>query len=988
MKLGDVVKVFYNDRVDMFGSPRSEWYYGEVVKIRPIPGGSREDITVNFGPSYRQTIGCPCRELVKVDIPIDSDAFFPERFSPGDIVDVLSFHAGKDAEELYRGRVAAADHARGTCDVYYYDGFGYEKNIPTDQRKVRLISPLSEDRSWLDGKEVLVKSPENAHYAATIALVEESRGDPGRSVSCRIMPKYAAEGKEAFMSDVQAAEAALSLQMKRSLDERRIRVCMWPVSGTACPAETARKRRRDAVNYNEDEGYSSTAGSDDGDSLSQRRKTCATGDLSFQSGDDSSEEEDIEAYNDRIAGSGGRSDCGSDSSPTDDHEALTGAEMQRSSKVEKEVITSMRCGDQSQQSYRGAAERSDADGSDGLSSTKAASSAAAAAGQKDYPEDRTNPCLPETAEQRKPLLSAGTLTLTEAFIIPNNSREATIPNSTRLNMLRKLCQMQIRTLTNLPLPKDVLAIVRILELHLYNEASSLSVYTDISTLKRRIASVAQRTSVSYANCRTNRSSALEFAERVLAAFAEGGIDATPIHPARDQPQTSPQPKISANAAVFPSGQYQKMNHAEMDPFQRQQRNGQKDPASSMPQPRDNHPRTHLAHQTRQAVDNAYRATMLKAILSLFKDHAESEAVKESWAKLLEKELYLTAESIESYCDNSTLFRRIREATPRVNEKLHAKETSRQTTSFVDRGSTRANAVQHSQPIQEDSVGRRSGDAASQPSTSHGATDTESESQKCLKPKLSVGCAAKKALALNESSDSDSSSDEEEIQLKEVSHDFPENTRSKETDDGPQYKSDSRQSSQGSPRADKSIGKKYQEPPKNDGSTSQDIRDPRRYHRGGKGLDQMSSDNYLLEQAISTLEQEKKNLQDMLQSKDDEIKELRRQMAKRSDPKDLVRSAIAANKQSHNAALASKDLEIDYLKSDLRRAQERAKEMNRVELMQVQVIAELKEQHQAERTRVDEEHAGKLNALRESYEAKYLALQAQMDLIRGFQQKSI
>jgi len=25
MNLGDVVKVFYNDRVDMFGSPRAEW---------------------------------------------------------------------------------------------------------------------------------------------------------------------------------------------------------------------------------------------------------------------------------------------------------------------------------------------------------------------------------------------------------------------------------------------------------------------------------------------------------------------------------------------------------------------------------------------------------------------------------------------------------------------------------------------------------------------------------------------------------------------------------------------------------------------------------------------------------------------------------------------------------------------------------------------------------------------------------------------------
>ena len=119
-----------------------------------------------------------------------------------------------------------------------------------------------------------------------------------------------------------------------------------------------------------------------------------------------------------------------------------------------------------------------------------------------------------------------------------------------------------------------------------------------------------------------------------------------------------------------------------------------------------------------------------------------------------------------------------------------------------------------------------------------------------------------------------------------------------------------------------------------------------------------------------MKQEKKNLQDMVQSKDDEIKELRRQLANRSNPKDLVRSAIAANRQSYSAALASKDLEINHLKSDLRRARDRA--------------AELKEQCQAERARVDEEHASKLNALRESYEAKYTALQAQVDLIRGFQ----
>ena len=405
-------------------------YYGEVVKIRPMPGsGGRQDITVRFGPSYKQTIGYPCRELVKVDIPIDSDKFYPERFSPGDIVDVSSFHSGNDVEELYRGRVATVDDARRTCDVYYYDGYGYEKNIPTDQRKVRLISPLSDDRSWLDGKEVLVRSPENVHYAATISSAEESRG------SRRLAPKFASEGKEAFMSDGQAAEAALSLQMSRSLDERRIRVYTWPLSGTACPAETARKKRRDVVNYNEDLEYSSTAGSDGGDSLSQMRKGRTVGNLSFQSTYEWSEEEDIEAYNDRIAGSGGRSDRdttapGNDSSTDDLTGALTSSKRQRlSNAVGNQVTSPMQRGDQTQQSNRTTVERSDADGSDCLTLSKAAASSAAAAGQGNH----TDPCIAKTSEQ---LPSAETSEMTEAGI--SNSREAQIPRSNRIDMLRKL----------------------------------------------------------------------------------------------------------------------------------------------------------------------------------------------------------------------------------------------------------------------------------------------------------------------------------------------------------------------------------------------------------------------------------------------------------------------------------------------------------------------------------------------------------------------
>ena len=419
-------------------------YYGEVVKAKPIPGGDRKAVTVKFNQSYRQTIDCPCRELVKVDIRIDSDAFYPATFSPGDIVDV---HSENDADKLYRGRVAAVDDANGTCDVYYYDGFGYERNVPTGERKVRLISPLSDDMSWLIGKEVLVKGPGNVHYTATISPSDGSSGGIGGDGRCRIIPKFAAEGKEASMTDVQAAEAALSLQMSRSLDERRIRVYTWPVSGTACPAETARKRRRDAVNYNEDEDSSSTAGSDGGDSLSQRRKTRTMGNLSFQSSDDSSEEEDIEAYNDRIAGSGGCDTLRLDGCDTlrletirrQMHEALAAAKRQRpSSKVVRQVNRLTQRGDQSQQSNRGTAERGDADGSGGLSSAEAAPSEAAATGQKDCPKYRIDPCLAETTERHKPPPSAETLAMAEAGIIPSDLQGAKIPNCIRRNMLRKL----------------------------------------------------------------------------------------------------------------------------------------------------------------------------------------------------------------------------------------------------------------------------------------------------------------------------------------------------------------------------------------------------------------------------------------------------------------------------------------------------------------------------------------------------------------------
>ena len=154
--------------------------------------------------------------------------------------------------------------------------------------------------------------------------------------------------------------------------------------------------------------------------------------------------------------------------------------------------------------------------------------------------------------------------------------------------------MGIRSLTNSQLKKDAVAVIRTLELLLCMDASSLSVYADNSTLKRRVYSLAQKTATVYANRRTNRSSALDFAELILAAVAEGRVDATTIQPARNQPQPPSQPKISstnANAASLPSRQ--DMNHAEM--------------------PQVNHHRTRLSYQPRQAGDDAYRTMMLKTM---------------------------------------------------------------------------------------------------------------------------------------------------------------------------------------------------------------------------------------------------------------------------------------------------------------------------------------------------------------------------------------
>ena len=156
--------------------------------------------------------------------------------------------------------------------------------------------------------------------------------------------------------------------------------------------------------------------------------------------------------------------------------------------------------------------------------------------------------------------------------------------------------MGIRSLTNSQLKKDAVAVIRTLELLLCMDASSLSVYADNSTLKRRVYSLAQKTATVYANRRTNRSSALDFAELILAAVAEGCVDATTIQPARNQPQPPSQPEISAtnaNAASLPSRQDHEMNHSEV--------------------PQVNHHRTLQSYQPRQAGDNAYRTMMLKTM---------------------------------------------------------------------------------------------------------------------------------------------------------------------------------------------------------------------------------------------------------------------------------------------------------------------------------------------------------------------------------------
>ena len=232
---GDEVKVLYDDVPDMFGDSRKEWYFGKVTKVESKQSStSSSKIVVHFDDNTSDdTFQYPSEEVEKLTPAIPSSELFPETFVVGDIVDAR-FQNGNFGEGRWdRGRVASVNGS--TCDILYYDS-DYESNVPTNEKKIRLVSrsdPTNAD--WLIGKTALLTRDSNGNRSSRTGTVsQESDGGNRYKVTFT-------DGSCESISYAVVAEAVLA-NLRKNLPSRKQHI--WPVSNSSSMAETVRARRQ------------------------------------------------------------------------------------------------------------------------------------------------------------------------------------------------------------------------------------------------------------------------------------------------------------------------------------------------------------------------------------------------------------------------------------------------------------------------------------------------------------------------------------------------------------------------------------------------------------------------------------------------------------------------------------------------------------------------------------------------------------------------
>jgi len=242
---GDNVRVALID-TDCTGDERGEWYYGKVISSQRVPGSSPANFNakVELDDKSIVKVEFPDNEVQKVTrTDLDKD---PEELHIGDFVDCYYQNGGYKKGGWFRGRVACISEDGSKCDVAYYDE-SYEVNIPTKEKKIRLIERCDETGDWMLHKKALVPHGDGFR-TGTVRSVTTVRGLPKKyengyntSRLCRItFDDDMADGGESWDCESTAKFVFAHILAKCPSKFRRV----WPIASTATVAESVRSRRR------------------------------------------------------------------------------------------------------------------------------------------------------------------------------------------------------------------------------------------------------------------------------------------------------------------------------------------------------------------------------------------------------------------------------------------------------------------------------------------------------------------------------------------------------------------------------------------------------------------------------------------------------------------------------------------------------------------------------------------------------------------------
>ncbi|KAL7456237.1 hypothetical protein ACHAWC_007759 [Mediolabrus comicus] len=241
IKKGDSVKARYQEE-DMFGEFQFEWYFGKVKGVRKNKKASSSSptykIDVVFANEEKDTLSFPEQDEVEKlasEHSMDSAEYYPEEFLIGDCVDCYYQDGCSPGHEgrWYRGRISSISEDGSSCDVFYLDK-DYEFNIPTKEKKIRLIKRADVSGEWmLNKKATILISGSGSTYQYRTGLVTSSQGE-------QFTVEFSDDGTTESFAYKEVATGVFAYLLKDIAEKNKH---LWPVSSSSM-ASTARLRRQ------------------------------------------------------------------------------------------------------------------------------------------------------------------------------------------------------------------------------------------------------------------------------------------------------------------------------------------------------------------------------------------------------------------------------------------------------------------------------------------------------------------------------------------------------------------------------------------------------------------------------------------------------------------------------------------------------------------------------------------------------------------------